>query len=101
MKPLISEPQAQAIMVAILIAAPLIGLLLGFLRKRPVPGLVIGLLVGVGNYALWTAYNAITNKLGLDTVKNLAVNVALFIGVGLTIGFGAAYLTKGRPKGSS
>ena len=40
-------------------------------------------LVGV----LWRIYNAITDRLGLDTVLNLAVNLALFVLIGLACGF--------------
>ena len=53
-------------------------------------GLGVGLLVGAGNYALWTAYNAITDRLGLDTVKNLLVNLAVFVAVGAAAGLGAS-----------
>ena len=73
-------------MVGILCAAPLIGLIWGLLTKQAVRGLCVGLLVGVGNYALWTVYNAITEKLGLDTVKNLLTNLGLFVLLGIVIG---------------
>jgi len=66
-KELISFHQAQMLMLAVL---------------------VIGLLVGGGNFALWTLYNAITERLGLDTVKNLLVNLALFVVLGVVIGLG-------------
>lgn len=80
-------------MLAVLFAAPLVGLVWGVAAKRLVHGLVIGLFVGVGNYVLWTVYNAITDKLGLDTVKNLVVNVSLFVVLGVIIGLGAAWLS--------
>jgi len=87
-KELISFHQAQMLMLAVLGLAPLAGLAWGLLKKRPVPGLIIGLLVGGGNFALWTLYNAITERLGLDTVKNLLVNLALFVVLGVVIGLG-------------
>lgn len=86
MKELIDAHQAQMLMIAVLIAAPVIGLVWGAVVKRIVPGLLIGLAIGIGNFALWTVYNAITNSLGLDTVKNLLVNLALFIVLGVIIG---------------
>lgn len=86
MKELIDPRQAHLLMLGIAIAAPLIGLVWGWFAKRLVTGLVIGLLIGVGNYVLWTVYNAITDRLGLDTVKNLLVNLALFIVLGIVIG---------------
>jgi hypothetical protein len=83
--------QANALMLAVLVIAPVIGLAWGFFVKKLVPGLVIGLAVGAGNFALWMVYNAITNSLGLDTVKNLLVNLGLFIGLGIVIGLGVGW----------
>lgn len=91
MKELIDPHQANLLMLAVLVLAPLVGLIWGAVTKRPLRGLVIGLLVGVGNYALWTVYNAITDKLGLDTVKNLVVNLVLFIVLGILIGLVVAW----------
>lgn len=81
------------LMLAVLFGAPLVGLVWGVVAKRLVRGLVIGLGVGIGNDVLWTVYNAITDKLGLDTVKNLVVNVSLFVVLGVIIGLGAAWLS--------
>ena len=78
-------------MLGVLVLAPLIGLLWGFLAKRAVRGLLIGVLVGAGNFALWNGYNAITDKLGLDTVKNLLTNLCLFVVLGVVIGVGASW----------
>lgn len=75
-------------MLAVLVLAPLVGLAWGAWVKRVGPGLMIGLLVGTGNYALWTLYNVITEKLGLDTVKNLLVNLGLFVVIGIIVGWG-------------
>jgi len=91
MKELIDAHQAHLLMLAVLGIAPLIGLLWGFLAKRAGRGLLIGVLVGVGNFALWNGYNAITDKLGLDTVKNLLTNLCLFIVLGVVIGIGASW----------
>lgn len=89
MKELIDPHQAHLLMLGILLLAPLIGLGWGLVAKRPPFGLAVGLVVGVGNYALWTLYNAITQKLGLDTVANLLVNLGLFIAIGIAFGVGA------------
>lgn len=94
-KELISLHQANGLMLAVLVLAPLVGLAWGAAKKRLVPGFTLGLLVGAGNYGLWTVYNAITEHLGLDTVKNLLVNLGLFVIVGLLVGIGAgAYASK-------
>lgn len=89
MKELIDEHQAHLLMLAVLVLAPIVGLGWGARAKRLGWGLLLGTLVGGGNYALWTVYNAITEKLGLDTVKNLLVNLALFVAIGVGAGVGA------------
>lgn len=86
MKELIDVHQAQMLMIAVLVTAPVVGLIWGAVAKRIVPGLLIGLAIGIGNFALWTLYNTITNSLGLDTVKNLLVNLALFVVIGVVVG---------------
>ena len=98
MKELIDAHQAHLLMLAVLGIAPLIGLLWGFLAKRAVRGLLIGVMVGAGNFALWNGYNAITDKLGLDTVKNLLTNLCLFVVLGVVIGVGASWFApRDRP----
>jgi hypothetical protein len=90
-KELIDPHQAHLLMLGVLVLAPLIGLVWGYFAKRLPLGLAIGLLAGVGNYALWTAYNVITDHLGLDTVKNLLVNLGLFVVIGVAVGLGAGF----------
>jgi drug/metabolite transporter (DMT)-like permease len=90
MTELISLNTANHIILAVLIAAPLIGLLWGVLAKQVKRGLAYGCVLGVGNYVMWTVYNAITSSLGLDTVKNLLVNLTLFVFVGIAAGIAIA-----------
>ncbi len=96
-KELIDRHQAQMLMIAVLVAAPLIGLAWGILVKRPAKGLIIGLLIGGGNFVLWTVYNIITDRLGLDTVKNLLVNLVFFVVVGIVVGLTAAWYNAKEP----
>jgi MFS family permease len=98
MKELIDPHQAQMLMFGVLIAAPLIGLIYGAIARRTMVGTVIGLLIGVGNYALWMVYNAITDRLGLDTVKNLLVNLALFVVLGVLIGMGVGFYQRRQAR---
>ena len=86
MKELIDERQAHLLMLTVLVLAPLVGLAWGARAKRIGRGLSLGLAAGAGNFALWTAYNALTDRLGLDTVKNLLVNLALFVTLGAVAG---------------
>lgn len=94
MKELITMGQANTLMLAVLVIAPLIGLAAGAPSKQYVRGLVAGLLIGVGNLVLWKVYNLITDRLGLDTVKNLVVNLGLFVVVGLVAGLVWGWVTR-------
>ena len=87
-------------MLAVLGLAPLIGLLWGVIAKQAVRGLLIGVVIGGGNFALWTIYNTITDKLGLDTVKNLLTNLCLFVVLGIVIGVGAGWFASRGRTGS-
>ena len=67
----------------------LLGLWIGSRRRIGRTGAIYGLVIGlVGplNLALWYTYSKITNTLGLDTVRNVVVNVALFVVLGALIG---------------
>jgi hypothetical protein len=83
------------------IAGPAIGILLGCLygkrQNNIARGIVLGFLwgsLGVLNWLLWRVYNSITDRNGLDTVKNLMINLAVFILVGVVIGVCAAYISR-------
>lgn len=98
MHELITIEQANRLMMALIVIAPVIGALCGLAVKRVKAGALVGLALGVGNYALWKIYNAITDYLGLDTVKNLAVNVTLFVVVGIVIGLVVARFLPKQPE---
>ena len=98
MHELITIEQANRLMMALIVIAPIIGALCGLAVKRVKAGALIGLALGVGNFLLWRIYNAITDHLGLDTVKNLAVNVTLFVVVGIVIGLAVARFLPKQPE---
>ena len=85
------------------ILTPIIGIVIGSLwgmkrstlRIGMIRGVVFGM-IGPMNWLLWTAFNAISNHTGLDSVKNVVLNMLLFIftGVILGIGFGKAHRRK-------
>jgi hypothetical protein len=81
------------LMLAVLgpIAGLVIGTVIGRRRRRlreyTISGLLVGLL-GTLNYLLWRVYNALTDANGLDSVKGLGINLALFVAVGTALGFG-------------
>jgi hypothetical protein len=98
---LITQAQANALFGALfvlgLVLAPVAFLLA---RRRGGDGLLAALLWGgppvlVGG-VLWPIYNAITNRLGLDTVVNLLVNRGLFVVVGALVGVGWSWLIARR-----
>jgi hypothetical protein len=95
MRELVTQEQAQHAFILLAVAAPIIGLAIGALRKSIVAGLAWGLLIGPGNLVLWFVYNSITDRLGLDTVKNLLVNLGLFVALGLMGGFIYGRATRG------
>lgn len=92
------------------VSGPIVGLCVGgalgsrthSTRRGSVYGLMWGSL-GVLNWLLWRAYNLLTDRNGLDSVKNLVVNLALFILVGVVIGISAARIQNRLrlPDGSS
>lgn len=90
MKELITLEQANKAMLSLLVIAPVAGLAWGFLRKKIIEGLAWGIGIGVGVYGLWRIYNAITDHFGLDTVKNLVINLVLFTTLGIVGGIAYA-----------
>jgi hypothetical protein len=86
------------------VALPLVGVGIGaafqFRARRPgalAGGIVVGLL-GPVNWLLWRVYNGIEDHYGLDSVKAMLLNLALFAALGLAVGFGFRALRRsGRP----
>jgi hypothetical protein len=105
MREIVTIEQMDRLFLLLAIAAPIIGALLGAAlgrkkgRAHQVYCVVIGLFVGLLgplNLILWKVYNAITNHLGLDSVKNLLVNLTLFAALGIGAGLAAGYMARKR-----
>src|SRR5262245_40151767 len=105
MQEIITMEQANRLFLVLAIAGPILGLAVGSfiggkageMKAGAIKGLSAGLL-GVLILVLWKVYNAITDRLGLDTVKNLVVNLVLFIGLGIAAGLIAGrYVRKHGP----
>lgn len=76
---------------ALPLTGALIGLAIGAKRQNVRQGLGVGVLAGlIGplNLALWRIYNTITDHNGLDSIRNLFLNLALFITLGALLGIG-------------
>ena len=86
-------------------AGPPLGLLLGAwlgqrrgaVRSGAVRGALIGLL-GPANWLLWRMYNALTDRMGLDSVANLLLNLAIFLSLGLGSGLAYGLLLRRRAE---
>ena len=103
MREIVTMEQAERAFLLLAVAVPLVGAVVGALiRARgghaaagARAGFLIGL-IGPANYLLWKAYNAITDRLGMDTVKNLLVNLGLFIILGVVAGHLISKYSAGR-----
>jgi drug/metabolite transporter (DMT)-like permease len=96
MKELITAGQVERLFVVLAILLPALGLAGGWWRGRrrnapregAITGLAIGLL-GPLNWVMWRVYNAITDRVCLDTVRNRVINVVLLLAAGALVGIGA------------
>lgn len=93
MKELVTTEQAERVLRLLAMVMPVagvaLGLVVGAVRRRMGAGLVVGLLLGLigpAAWGMWRVYNGIMGRYGLDSVKGLVLNLALFTGVGLVIG---------------
>jgi len=93
MKELITVEQAERAIRTLALVLPPIGLIVGALvgavGRRPGRGLLVGLLCGLAGpavFGLWQMYNAVMGVYGLDSVRGLLVNLALFVAVGVVAG---------------
>lgn len=94
MQEIITAKQVDALFLVLAIAGPIVGAGIGWAKnRRALTGLLWGLLL-TANWLLWRVYNAITDRLGLDTVRNLLVNLALFAVLGAVAGYLAALRAK-------
>ncbi len=90
--------------VVLAIAMPVAGIAAGFglrawgrsARESVVGGAALGI-AGPLNWVLWRIYNIITDHNGLDSVRNLIVNLVLFAAVGAVIGWIFARIYSGSP----
>jgi hypothetical protein len=90
---LVTVGQAERVIRVAAVVLPVLGILLGAAigaaRRRLGRGLGLGLLCGAAGpaaWGLWLMYNGVIEIYGLDSVKGLLVNLALFVGIGLLVG---------------
>jgi drug/metabolite transporter (DMT)-like permease len=108
MQEIVSVEQVHRLFVTLAVVLPLVGLIFGALlgvrrgnvKRGALQGLLLGIL-GPVNFGLWLVYNAITDRLGLDTVKNLLVNLALFVVLGVVTGLVAGQIMRRGDESSA
>jgi len=80
---------------AIAFAGLVLALIAGRLKKSRLMVAGIALLLGGGALAgMWRVYNSLTQHFGLDSVKGLLVNLALFTIAGVILGLLIGFLNR-------
>ncbi len=91
MKELISEQQAEWIILGLSIAIALGGIVYGFLfsskstdgKRAHWARAVLVMLMGATVWGFWNVYNSIENYYGLDSLKALGINFCISVLLGL------------------
>jgi hypothetical protein len=107
MEELVTVEQANRAIAVLAIALPAAGLIAGAVmgaRRRALPrGVLLGVLcglVGPSIWLLWRMYNGVVSVYGLDSVRGLLVNLALFVAIGVVLGLGIGLLRRRLGGGS-
>ncbi len=91
MHEIVTVSEINHVFFALAIAAPLAGAALFAVSRQKktlrAAAFLLGL-AGPANLLLWLMYQALTSHLGLDSVKNLFVNLACFLLIGAAAGIG-------------
>jgi len=93
MEELVTLEQAERAVRVLALALPaaglIVGAIVGAVRRRLGRGLGLGLLCGLAGpavFGLWRMYNAVIGVYGLDSVRGLLINLALFVALGVVAG---------------
>lgn len=105
MKELVTVEQAERVIAILALALPvagaLLGVIVGAIRRRIASSAVVGLTCGLAGPAIllmWRIYNSIIGRYGLDSVRGLLINLALFVVVGLVIGAAVGLVARRRTR---
>jgi len=109
MRELVTTEQAERMLRLLAAGLPIAGLVIGTLfgaiRRRVARSVLAGLLLGLLGpvaFGLWRVYNGIMGRYGLDSVKGLLINLALFSVVGLAIGVAVGWaMSRARGRAAS
>ncbi|MEP6755754.1 MAG: hypothetical protein ABJA67_09655 [Chthonomonadales bacterium] len=93
LREIVTMGQMNGLLLSLAILSPVVGVIYFMVygkkssdaSETKQTAIVIGV---IGPFALvmWKVYNAITARLGLDSVKNLVVNLVLFVAIGIAAG---------------
>jgi hypothetical protein len=107
MNELVTVEQASRAIAVLAIALPAAGLIaggvIGASRRALARGALLGVLCGLAGPAiwlLWRMYNGVVGVYGLDSVRGLLVNLALFVAIGVVLGLGIGLLRRRLGGGS-
>jgi hypothetical protein len=107
MEELVTVEQADRAIAILAIALPAVGLVvgavIGAIRRALARGVLFGVLcglVGPAIWLLWRMYNGVVGVYGLDSVRGLLVNLALFVAIGVVLGLGIGLLRRRLGGGS-
>lgn len=101
MRELVAPQSVERILLFLAVTGPIAGLILGIMlgahKRRAWPRALAGFLLGgllTVVYGMWRLYGAITDRLGLDSVANLVLELVLFAVVGVLIALIAFKITQ-------
>lgn len=111
MKELITEQQADFIVIGLSVLATLASLAWGFYQSRQLSGqakktlwanAILFAFAGPAIWVFWGVYNSIENYYGLDSVKALEINFGIVIGIAVVFlavhGLISRFLSGAAPK---
>ncbi len=101
MHELVSPQSVDRILLFLAVVGPVAGLIIGVVLgarekcvwPRALAGVLLGGLLTVV-YGMWRVYGAITDRLGLDSVANLVLELVLFAVVGVFVAIIAFKITQ-------
>ena len=103
MQEMVTRAQADTLFMVVFVLGIIAGPIAGWLARRSGSDSIAAALLWGGPLVLigvlWRVYNAITDRIGLDSVANLAVNFVLFVVVGVACGLGWTLLAARKSSG--
>ena len=109
MREIVDVGEVGRLFAILAVVLPLVSLFVGGMwgrrrgdaRRGALTGLAVGC-IGILNELMWLLYNGLTERNGLDSVRNVVVNLVLFVVVGTGVGVAAGrVMRRMAAKGSA